>query len=562
MKVNSNIIRTLGFVSIIATILTAVMLFGLLRKSLEDIRIHWQENLLWQSSQLEIEYIRFRESLLVFAQESGNIDSTEVNRRFDILWSRVKLFQAGKSGFKVESQPQLSATLAALQATLEEQEARVTGLPADGDPAMAASLFKVFSKHDAEVRQFNRAVMRGEVMFASDLRKSLYSDYKTLTWLSGGAVLISLALLAFFATETQRYKRISQVNLELLERARSANRAKAAFLSMMSHNLRTPMNGILGMIALAKRYSHDAQQLEHLDQAAEASKQMNDLLHDMLDFSSLEVDVSESSSEPFAVADLAKNVVTALTADIEREGLRAVVNVKSDGQLVLLGDQYRLCQAVTYLARFLGQNAQQTPMALDISFLDGCIRAEYTFYFEKAAGTWQPELVLGPVQQDKGSLARDALGPAIARGVIENMGGTLALHLPDSDQATASVVLSVPLEEQKINDMFVRIEAQSIALAAICKSAFNALSAPHIRFYQEGDDEEVDIVVVETGGPFEQETCSALRRQYPKSKFVALGVPNEAALFDGEIKLPIDVHELRKSAFLKVPLKSGFQIDF
>ena len=542
-----NSIRILGFATIVVTIVTAAVSFGLVRASLNDLRVHWQENQLWISSQLEIEYLRFREALVKFGQGQESVDSDEVNRRFDILWSRVKLFQVGVTGQTMESLPQVSAAIEALTATLENQERRVTGLR-DGDESGAAILFEAFAKHDRELNQLHREVMQAEVDIGVGLRESLYANHLILTWLAGGAVLMTFVLLAFFAVETRRQRQAAKENNILLEQARIANRAKTAFLSMMSHDLRTPMNGILGMIALAKRHAVDLRQVEHLDQAADASQQMNDLLSDILDFASLDATVSDLVDEPFEVAQIQQIIRAALEPFAQREGINFTVNTTSGADQIVLGDRRRLCQIIGHLGRFLGGNSATSSVDLQISYAAGFFRAEFNFRYEEEAGGWHPDLVLGPSRQENSGFTNDALGPAIARGFTENMGGTLSLHLPQVGQENAVAVLSVPLKAQVLTDIRVRIETQSSALATIFRSA---LKMPHVHFYQRGDAGDVDFVVVETGAQFEGDTCKRLRAVHPKANFVALGVPLDGALFDGEIKLPIDVAALRQAALVQ-----------
>jgi len=542
----SAIIRTAGVVTIVAAIISAAFSFGLVRNSLEDIRKDWQQNLLWPSSQLEIEFIRFRGALAGFGQGPAFISSVEVNRRFDILWSRAKLFEEGKSGYKIEKQPESMAILWVLMETMTQQEAAVVGLM-DGDLAAAAMLFNVFSKFDIKLRKFNRSMMHYEVALGADLRVTLYSNYIILTWIGVTTFLVSFVLLLLFAVESRRQRRFAVENLRLFQQARSANLAKTAFLSMMSHGLRTPMNGILGMIALAKPYSVDAQQSEHLEQASDASKQMNDLLHDLLDFSSLDATTVDPLKEPFELARLQRKIVDTLAPFARREGLNVSVKVVSEADLVLLGDRRHLCRAIIHLAWFLGRNSANQPLDVEISYERGVFKVTFTFLSGQSAGVWHPELVLGPVPQDKDGFSNDALNPAIARGFVENMGGRLVLRLPETDGETAVVVLSVPLEQQRPAEVIIRIEMRSVALQAICESA---LSAAHVRFFQPGEIGIVDVVIVETGSEPEQDICIKLRGQYPKARLVVLGSPKDPTLFDGQIKLPIDVVDLRRTVII------------
>ncbi len=542
-----NWIKSLGFVAILLAVTTAAVALGFVRSSITDIRNHWQQNLLWPSSQLEIEYLRFREVLIRFAEADPRVDQREVNKRFDILWSRVNLFHQGDPGGRITGLPIAKQTISSFQQTLLEQEPIVVSLK-KGETDKAKRILAVFESYETALRQFNRRVMRGEVAYGYDLRDGLSVNQRLLTWLGAGAVLLSLVLLAYFASESRRQGRIALENIKLLERARSGSRAKTAFLSMMSHDLRTPMNGILGMIALARRQGGMAQQNDMLEQAADSSEQMSNLLTDILEFAALGEADPEPAPDPFFLEELSWDIMTELALSARREELKFSITMDEDCPIILLGDKRRLRQITVHLAQFLARNSAQKTVLVHLNYEQGFIKIQLAFCFDPETENWHPERVLGPsIKQDTG-FTNDALGPAIARGFTENMGGELSLTMPKPGQDTGQVILTVPLQAREAANVSVRIVTQSSAMAAICKGA---VGSRYVTFVESDNSGSADTVIIEAGSDFEAVTYAEMRKLHPTAEFVALGTPKDQTLFDGQINLPIDIDALRNAPFLQ-----------
>ena len=81
------------------------------------------------------------------------------------------------------------------------------------------------------------------------------------------------------------------------KRAEAANRAKTEFLQRMSHDIRTPINGIRGMVNMADHYADDMEkQTEYRTKVKEASNLLLELVNDVLDMSKLE-EIEETENE-------------------------------------------------------------------------------------------------------------------------------------------------------------------------------------------------------------------------------------------------------------------------
>ncbi|MCP5072632.1 MAG: hypothetical protein GY947_04960 [Rhodobacteraceae bacterium] len=543
----SGVLRILVLAVIAVGISAAGVAFVFVRSDIDAMREESRENLLWSSSQLEIEYFRFLETLARFDQDEYDVDTRDVNDRFDILWSRVILFQQGEVGLRLESYPDTQSTLTHLFSTLQHQESAVVNLQ-EGDVDAKLQILAAFREYEAELRRFNRDILHGEERRAAVLREELYSSSAMLAWLSFFAVTASVALLYFFAAETRRHRAIAAENRQLFRIAQTANQTKSRFLTMMSHELRTPMNGILGMIALAKQHGTSNQQVRLLDQAADSSKQMNDMLTDILDFASLDDDKLTLSEKPFDVKQLKNGTAESLASLARREGIDFDVEIEPDCPEQLLGDARRLRQSIVHLADYLAETAATKFFHVRLGYQEGEFQVLLSYVYGDDEMDWQPTLILGEVERNSDRFASDALGPAVARGFIEKMGGNIRLHCPDPEQERVAILVTIPMQSYQKAGVVVRIETGSLALAAICKSA---MADDHVEFYTQGSSRPVNTVVIEGGSEVEYDLLAKMRALYPDATIIALGTPIHPDLFDDVITLPIDVETVRAAAYLR-----------
>ncbi|MCP5088799.1 MAG: hypothetical protein GY952_18575 [Rhodobacteraceae bacterium] len=547
MITTSNVIRGLVLAIIAAGILAAGSAFFFVRSDVDAMREESRENLLWSSSQLEIEFFRFQETLARFGLPGFDVDERDVNDRFDILWSRVNLFQQGEVGRRLKSYPETGNTLSSLFVTLQAQENAVVSLK-PGDPDTKTRVLAAFRQHEVPLRRFNRDILHGEEKRAAGLREELYDSSAMLAWLSALAVTASVALIYFFGAETRRSQAMASENRRLFQIAQKANQTKSRFLTMMSHELRTPMNGILGMIALAKQHGTSSQQDRLLDQATESSKQMNDMLTDILDFASLEDANLKLSSKPFNLNQLLDKTSQSLEPLARREGIDFNIEIAPECPGHLLGDARRLRQSIVHLADYLAETAGTKSITLKVDYQDGALQILLSYVYGDDDSDWQPTLILGEVERGKDRFATDALGPAVARGFIKKMGGGIRLHCPDPAKEQVAILVTIPMQTSQISKVLVRIETNSAALTAICKSA---MAGDQVEFYNQGSEAVVNAVVIESGSESERETFSRMKVLYPDATMVALGSPIHPDLFDDVISLPINVEAVRGAQYLR-----------
>ena len=131
--------------------------------------------------------------------------------------------------------------------------------------------------------------------------------------------------------------------------AETANRAKSAFLFNMSHDIRTPMNAILGFSEIAIQNIDDRDKaLDALNKAKYSGRHMLSIINDILDMSSIENGKITIQSEAISIRELAQHMEEVFRTGMEQKGLHFVVENKA-GAAYVDGDAMRITQVLSNL---------------------------------------------------------------------------------------------------------------------------------------------------------------------------------------------------------------------
>jgi len=132
-------------------------------------------------------------------------------------------------------------------------------------------------------------------------------------------------------------------------RSDEENLSKSSFLARMSHEMRTPMNAIIGMATIA-RESDDPEKKEYcLGKISDASNHLLGVINDVLDMSKIEAGKLELSETDFTVDSLLRQVETVATYKMDEKHQHFRVDVASDVPAALIADRQRLAQVITNL---------------------------------------------------------------------------------------------------------------------------------------------------------------------------------------------------------------------
>jgi signal transduction histidine kinase len=219
-----------------------------------------------------------------------------------------------------------------------------------------------------------------------------------------------------------------------LKTAEKANRAKSEFLSNMSHEMRTPMNAIIGMTTIAK-FSDDTEKKNYcLTKIEEASTHLLGVINDVLDMSKIEAKKFTLSPVEFNFENMLQKVVNVSSFRIDEKKLDFTVYIDRDIPSVLIGDDQRLSQVI---ANLVSNAVKFTPEGGSIHLQAGKMGEEGEFCTLRISvadsgigisDEQQKRLFASFEQADSGTSRKfggTGLGLAISKRIVEMMNGRI-----------------------------------------------------------------------------------------------------------------------------------------
>lgn len=256
-------------------------------------------------------------------------------------------------------------------------------------------------------------------------------------------------------TDTMVTKRKQeQAIMELLEKVRRANSAKSEFLSHMSHDLRTPINGILGMLDIIEKSQHDPERQSDCRKKIRISTEhLLSLVNDVLQISKMESGRAREAEEPFEIRDILENSITLLSERADERGIRLILEEVELQHGRAIGNPLYLQQILmNIIDNALKYNKPQGSVfvqAKEISCRDGA--AEYQFVVEDTGigiGEEFKKHIFEPFTQEHKSARTHyngvGLGMSIVKQLVDQMNGHIEV---DSQIGKGSVFrISLPMQ--------------------------------------------------------------------------------------------------------------------
>lgn len=220
------------------------------------------------------------------------------------------------------------------------------------------------------------------------------------------------------------------------DRANAASEAKSNFLGVISHELRTPMNGVLGAAQLLSATRLEQTQREYLSIIRNSGDNLLSLLNDILDMTKIEAGKMTFEMVDVVVDDLHKRVMGPFQAQAEAKGLTFTNEFTGEIPAILRGDPLRVCQVLHNLL----SNAVKFTDAGEVAYLVHCERTgDHSVRFEctvKDSGSGiapdDLERLFQPFTQVDASSTRrfggTGLGLTIARRMANIMGGDITVE--------------------------------------------------------------------------------------------------------------------------------------
>jgi len=216
--------------------------------------------------------------------------------------------------------------------------------------------------------------------------------------------------------------------------AENASRAKGEFLSHMSHEIRSPLNAVIGMINIANEEKDVEGMKVYLDKAGNAAKHVLGVINDILDMSKIEANKLELSDSEYDFGKMMTSVVDVASIRAQEKHIQIVVNMAQDIPAFVVSDELRLSQVITNLMtnaiKFTPENGKVTLNAQKAEEKDG----EVTVRIEVAdsgigISPEQQAKLFSPFNQADRTIAKQfggtGLGLAISKRIIELMQGKI-----------------------------------------------------------------------------------------------------------------------------------------
>ena len=238
-----------------------------------------------------------------------------------------------------------------------------------------------------------------------------------------------------------------------LAEANAANAAKETFLSNMSHDIRTPMNAIVGMTALARKHIDEKSRvLDALNKIETASGHLLSLINDVLDMSHINSGRMQINAEPFSLNDLIHDTLVIVRPQAEKKKHRLRFATESIAAETLTGDILRLRQIfVNIISNAVKYTPDQGEISVRFSEELRGGRCELIFTCEDNGIGMSEEFlerIFEPFERVRSStvsrIEGTGLGMSIVKKLTEVMGGSITVH--SRLQQGTSVLIRIPLD--------------------------------------------------------------------------------------------------------------------
>lgn len=277
--------------------------------------------------------------------------------------------------------------------------------------------------------------------------------------------------------EYERQKEYEEALERAYGNAMSANNAKTLFLENMSHNMRTPLYGIMGMTDIAKKSVDDPVKIsKYLDNITKVSKQLLSLINDLLDMSCIEDKEVTIDREHMDMSELLDEIIALISEQAYEKQIEFVCDIKQLSNTSVIGDRLHLQQI---LINVLGNAVKYTKPGGRVEFSlreleqkNGCC----TYLFKiKDNGIGMSEnfakYIFEPFSKEDSKIITEyqgtGLGMSIAKRLTQLMGGEISFDTQLNKGTTFYVSIPLEIDEtgrKNINSKDINLEGMRVLL--------------------------------------------------------------------------------------------------
>ena len=258
----------------------------------------------------------------------------------------------------------------------------------------------------------------------------------------------------------KKLKKAKDITTEALQTAENANKAKTDFLSNMSHDIRTPMNAIIGMTSLIR---HDAgnkdKVIEYADKIDISSRHLLGIINDVLDMSKIEAGKTVFKYTDFSILDFITELNTIFHSQIDEKNQTLTIIKENIRHEWVNGDQVHLMQIFSNL---VSNAVKYTQEGGKIQFLvEECetkssVYAKYRFLVSDNGMGMSADfkdIIFDAFTRAESSMTNKiqgtGLGMAITRNLVEAMGGTIDVESELGQGSCFEVIIDLRIAEDR-----------------------------------------------------------------------------------------------------------------
>ncbi len=296
-------------------------------------------------------------------------------------------------------------------------------------------------------------------------------------------------------TRKKQEEELAQVNVQLQRAVEDANRAMAAkseFLSRMSHDIRTPINAILGMLDIAEKYHEDYARLDDCThKIRSAANHLLSLVNDVLDMNRLENGQAKLVEAPADLNELVHDCVIMTQTQAERDGLTMTVDhiTVEHNRVRCYALQLRqiLINLLSNAVKYNRPGGNITLRADELYCNGKTVTVQYTVR-DTGIGMseeFQQHIFEPFTQENPGARTKytgSGLGLSIVRELVEQMGGTIQLESLLGEGSLFIVTLSFALDTAPAEDTPAEAPAADLQGMRVLVAEDNALNMEITQF--------------------------------------------------------------------------------
>ncbi len=274
--------------------------------------------------------------------------------------------------------------------------------------------------------------------------------------------LLAMVVMRDITEQVMRQREQTQALQDALMQAQHANQAKTTFLSNMSHDIRTPMNAIIGFATIAaSRIDNRDQVSDCLQKVLSSSNHLLSLINDILDMSRIESGKMQIHNQECNIPELMHNLVNIIQPQVKAKQLDLFIDTFEVTNEDVIADPLKLNQVFINL---MSNAIKYTPAGGTVSFRimqNTTFRhgyGDYVFVIKDNGMGMSQEFVqhiFEPFEREstttRSGIQGTGLGMAITKNIIEMMNGTISVESEVGKGSTFTVNLTLKLQDMEEN---------------------------------------------------------------------------------------------------------------